>query len=79
MITDMEREIAETEAKTKAKKEMASHGAIQAGHGPVVQYENVGGGANHKIDGRNETVSSAEFWNRICKSCVHHAELAITP
>ena len=32
----------------KARKEMTSFGAIQAGHGPVVQYENIGGGETGK-------------------------------
>ena len=50
MISDTERIIAESEAKAKAKKEMASHGAIQAERGPVV-HDNVGGGANDTIDG----------------------------
>ena len=55
MIPAIEKIMAESEAKAKAKKEMASHGAIQAGHGnkngPVVHHENVGGGANDTIDG----------------------------
>ena len=44
MILDAEKIMAETEAKRKAEKELASHGAIQAGHGRV-------GGANDTIDG----------------------------
>ena len=32
----------------KARNEMTSFGAIQAGHGPVAQYENIGGGETGK-------------------------------
>merc|ERR1719222_1201296 len=53
--SDVEKIIAKSKAKAKAKKQMASHGAIQAGHGnrngPVVHHEIVGGGTNNKIDG----------------------------
>merc|ERR1711909_39027 len=49
--SDTERIIAMSKAKAKAKKQMASHGLIQAGHGPLVHHEIVGGGANHTIDG----------------------------
>ena len=44
--------MAESEAKAKAKKEMASHGAIQAGHGPVVRHDIYEGGANDTINGK---------------------------
>merc|ERR1719460_2899974 len=53
-VDGLERIIAEAEAKAKAKKEMGSHGAIQAGLGPVVHNENIGGGANETIDGQGE-------------------------
>ena len=54
LLPGLERIIAEAEAKAKAKKEMGSHGAIQAGLGPVVHNENIGGGANETIDGQGE-------------------------
>ena len=51
MISDTERIIAESEAKAKAKKEMASHGPVVHNDGPVVHHEIIGGGANDTIDG----------------------------
>ena len=43
--------MAESEAKAKAKNEMASHGPVVHNENPVVHNENVGGGANDTIDG----------------------------
>ena len=51
MLSDMEMRIFESETMGRARKEMPSNGVIQAGHGPVVRHENVGGGANDTIDG----------------------------
>ena len=51
MIPDIEKIMAESEAKAKAKNEMASHGPVVHNENPVVHNENVGGGANDTIDG----------------------------
>ena len=51
MISDIEKIMAESEAKAKAKNEMASHGPVVHNENPVVHNENVGGGANDTIDG----------------------------
>ena len=68
MIPAIEKIMAESEAKAKAKKEMASHGAIQAKRGPVVHIDNVGGGANDTIDGgEGGEVEDVEAGNQTIK------------
>ena len=60
--------MAESEAKAKAKKEMASHGPVVHNDGPVVHHEIIGGGANDTIDGgEGGEVEDVEAGNQTIK------------